>query len=459
MGYIYIIRNTVNNKIYIGKTIHNIKFRFKGHIYKAKTDVDRKLYNAMREIGIDNFYIEELEECDNSLLNDREKHYIEIFDSLYNGYNSTSGGEAGYGKYEDELDYIYSLIESGLTKSEILKEVNITKEYLAKLHDFSDTPTVKDFAPVEIDMYSLDRQYIQTFFSIKSAYDYICNILNRDIDKRNFYNRVIQSCKLGTVSYEHIWRYKGKGFTLFDRDVKHNKEKIGCLICGNVDIHGRLCNRCYNKYLKYYEGMQTDEHKIGEDIKKILNIHKCKNDNCNRETYFENEYCLSCANVIAKGKSPKPNKEEFIQMVKSGMTLNDIAFKYGRNRSTVSCWKKQYMNEEENKVTKKDELSDDYIIELYNSGLTIQQIAKTCDRQVSTIRYRLDKLGIDFKQKSVILRCKETGKEFNTYKEAGSYMKTLYNYIMDDKYVGYEIKKAIDSNKKLHGYTWERIEK
>ena len=33
-------------------------------------------------------------------------------------------------------------------------------------------------------------------------------------------------------------------------------------------------------------------------------------------------------------------------------------------------------------------------------------------------------------------------------------MKTLYPYTMSDKYVGFEIKKSIEGNYKLHGFTW-----
>ena len=42
----------------------------------------------MRELGIENFYIEVLEECSVDKLNEREQFYITLFDSWKNGYNN-----------------------------------------------------------------------------------------------------------------------------------------------------------------------------------------------------------------------------------------------------------------------------------------------------------------------------------------------------------------------------------
>lgn len=50
----------------------------------------------MNKIGIDKFYIKELE-CDipKDKLDEREKYYIEKFNSFYGGYNATVGGKGG----------------------------------------------------------------------------------------------------------------------------------------------------------------------------------------------------------------------------------------------------------------------------------------------------------------------------------------------------------------------------
>lgn len=52
----------------------------------------------MREYGIDNFYIEILEECDYAKLSEREIYWIEQYDSYNQGYNMTKGGESNRGE-------------------------------------------------------------------------------------------------------------------------------------------------------------------------------------------------------------------------------------------------------------------------------------------------------------------------------------------------------------------------
>jgi len=52
------------------------------------------LYMAMRKHGAGIFHIELIEECDNNLLNEREKYWISQYDSYKHGYNSTPGGTA-----------------------------------------------------------------------------------------------------------------------------------------------------------------------------------------------------------------------------------------------------------------------------------------------------------------------------------------------------------------------------
>lgn len=97
MGYIYKITNIINNKIYIGQTSKTIQERFAVHISKAKQKINRYLYDAMNCYGYENFIIEEIEECSNDKLNEREVYWIKFYQSNLkeNGYNMTSGGGGG----------------------------------------------------------------------------------------------------------------------------------------------------------------------------------------------------------------------------------------------------------------------------------------------------------------------------------------------------------------------------
>lgn len=102
MGTIYKIKNIINSKVYIGKTIIDINKRFKKHKNNATKKINRYLYDAMNFYGYENFIIEKIEDVDdNSKLNERERYWISIFKSNDSdfGYNMTIGGDGGKTRY------------------------------------------------------------------------------------------------------------------------------------------------------------------------------------------------------------------------------------------------------------------------------------------------------------------------------------------------------------------------
>ena len=96
MGHIYKITNTLNNKIYIGQTVKTVDKRFQQHKNNSNKDYFSQivLYKAFKKYGIENFICEEIEEIPNELLDEREKYWIEYYNSYFEGYNSTLGGRA-----------------------------------------------------------------------------------------------------------------------------------------------------------------------------------------------------------------------------------------------------------------------------------------------------------------------------------------------------------------------------
>ena len=61
---IYIIRNTVDDDTYVGSTVARLSKRMSKHREDMRQDKRHsRLYDKMRELGSDNFYIELLEEC------------------------------------------------------------------------------------------------------------------------------------------------------------------------------------------------------------------------------------------------------------------------------------------------------------------------------------------------------------------------------------------------------------
>ena len=119
MPYIYKITNSINGKIYIGKTSSSIEERWKEHKRDSikENEKHRPLYRAMNKYGVENFSIEELEKCDtDKIACEREKYWIEYYGSFKNGYNATKGGD---GKTYADYDLIYALFQEGKTNKEI----------------------------------------------------------------------------------------------------------------------------------------------------------------------------------------------------------------------------------------------------------------------------------------------------------------------------------------------------
>lgn len=95
---IYGIRNLVNNKIYIGKSV-NVRLRKKAHenSFIRKQAVNIHLQRAVDKYGIDNFEFLIIEEVSIENINEREQFWIKefkSFDETY-GYNKTMGGDGG----------------------------------------------------------------------------------------------------------------------------------------------------------------------------------------------------------------------------------------------------------------------------------------------------------------------------------------------------------------------------
>lgn len=86
---IYKITNLENQMCYVGQAV-NIADRWRQHIKRgigAEAPTRNKLYPAMLSIGVHNFTFEIIEECDRSLLNEREDYWQEYFKAKEFGYS------------------------------------------------------------------------------------------------------------------------------------------------------------------------------------------------------------------------------------------------------------------------------------------------------------------------------------------------------------------------------------
>lgn len=129
-GIVYKVTNTINGKVYIGKTTKTLKQRKYVHKSYSKKDTSGKkviFHNAIKKYGWENFKWEVLCECDDyNLLGIRETMKIIVNNSHYldgYGYNMTYGGEGCLGyKHSKEAKEKISKSKTG-TKNPMFNKI------------------------------------------------------------------------------------------------------------------------------------------------------------------------------------------------------------------------------------------------------------------------------------------------------------------------------------------------
>ena len=129
---IYKIENKINGNCYIGQSI-NIQSRWNKE-RTAAFNTNNPAYNyplskAIRKYGVENFSFEILEECEASELNEKERFYIAQYDSFFNGYNQTLGGDTHILAPKEQIIKVFHELETTTKKhKEIAQECNISIE-------------------------------------------------------------------------------------------------------------------------------------------------------------------------------------------------------------------------------------------------------------------------------------------------------------------------------------------
>lgn len=136
MTGIYMIRNKLNGKVYIGQTI-DIDNRWMQHRSRLKCEnhENKHLQSAYNLYGQDAFEYILLEECNKFELDEREKFYIEFYDSYDNGYNQDIGGKGckGYKHSEEEILKMRK-VQNPKTVLQLDMELNIINEWISCSH-------------------------------------------------------------------------------------------------------------------------------------------------------------------------------------------------------------------------------------------------------------------------------------------------------------------------------------
>jgi group I intron endonuclease len=123
---IYRVKNKISGKVYIGQTIHTLEIRKNNHLKMVEAGKS-KFYKALKSYGVDNFdwvVIDTATTKDE--LNQKEKQYIQKYNSIEEGYNMVDGGTGGYNEY--------AVIANKLKrKGKTYEEIYSTNEIITKI--------------------------------------------------------------------------------------------------------------------------------------------------------------------------------------------------------------------------------------------------------------------------------------------------------------------------------------
>ncbi len=281
---IYLITNNINGKKYVGRTKKDIKERFRCHKSCVNNNDDKcpQLHNAMREFGVDNFSIEEILRCDESMVKFYEKKMIMVYNTIEDGYNITEG--------QDLPTYISYVYKDGekvgycFTKSFVDKP-NITKAYISENKSMEEK-------------YKLICEFRDKIVSGELTENY--NKFNRTIDLPQFINYVKDRNSGEYVGYSFIKRYKDKP-TIRKQFIDKNKsmEEKYKLICEfkkqyeNDEIIEDKYNRIHNLPQNIYY-VRKNGINVGYKFQKTIDGKKIEKKIINSKKSMEEKYKLIC---------------------------------------------------------------------------------------------------------------------------------------------------------------------
>ena len=214
MKQIYVIKNLINDKVYVGQA-DSAYDRFRrhrnNHLSAGKQNLE--IVKAMIELGKDNFFYSILENCEDSIANEREQHYIEMFDSYRNGYNRTLGGEGFSTVLPEDIEECCKLFEQGKTNAEIETLTGISHKLFSKELQ-KRYPDYKERMNRNVDVarrasiakpvvqYSLDGKFIRKYRSAREALEH----LGKPIGASGI-SRCCKHMKHHETAYGYRWEY------------------------------------------------------------------------------------------------------------------------------------------------------------------------------------------------------------------------------------------------------------
>lgn len=237
---IYIIKNKINKKCYVGQSI-DIDKRFKSHINGLDGNYGHNPHfqSAWNKYGKDNFEFDVLEEVeDTNSLDDREKYYISLYDSFNQdcGYNMTPGGSMCDDDYREYLQISQRFNNSNLTKDDV-RHIKLAMFCLMDRDELSKK-------------YNVSKKVL-TKMSMGQSYGYVNPELNELI--HNLKQKMIDDRN------KEILKLFDRGYRIVD-------------IIEKMGLSESIVSKCIHKYRDIPNKFYNDERiKVYEDIMNLYN--------------------------------------------------------------------------------------------------------------------------------------------------------------------------------------------
>lgn len=228
-----------NGKVYIGKTKDFDSRKIK-HSYSARY-YNTKLTSAIKKYGFESIKWEIVFETDDlSLLNQKEIEFILKYDSIKNGYNTSTGGDGG-----DNISNNPRRID--IIKQQLKSKGYDQSDYYVEISDILSKPIIDDYVVNKLSLkslsnkYKISRQRLTRFLKSK----------NIDIDQERC--KLTNSIKLDISKINSVISKYKLGKTI--KDISEEEELTIMITSRILHDHGiRTSKRFQNG--KRYDGKQ-----------------------------------------------------------------------------------------------------------------------------------------------------------------------------------------------------------
>jgi len=288
MYYVYKITNSINDKVYVGRTIRSIEQRYKEHLQSLENGDTRHLYSAMRKYGANNFKIELIEECSTlDEMIEKEVYYCELLEAYTKGYNMTTAGEINPMECEKAKASHRCKMQSAEVKSKISETMKLKRLLENKLTMHRDV--VEKRVP-----FTLVTEYLKNGWRQGK-------IKTQDPFYDGVHIRIYSKKEIKEILPAELLEYKNKGW------------KLSASSANNITYQKKTNSN--NKELK--------NKTLGNKIKKIR-LHKD-----NKETTIYPQYVQEYISAGWKlgGKPGRMSDEQKLRLAQSHKGMFDENFK------------------------------------------------------------------------------------------------------------------------------------